>query len=591
MADIPKRGSLNDLLAEQLPKDVPFTFYHYSTPPTKSPALFSAPPHAKSERTYCESHFLSATITPKDAGDSQLPEELLILAIEVLVYSTRSLTTLFVSKADSTGYLSELQLPRSQSSSPLKAICGTFISWLARERQREGKKLVISLFARAQDQYLFPASIDNKNKHVLDDRGLVKWWCKVLDPIIWEYQAEEERQPFQEKLTEGASNGTAASQNATTAKGYLVIPGYETYDTLRYVPPPPTPTTPRRWAASHPLLQIAPHPAAPPRCLVPHFPDDPKARFLDELDEELPDRGEAVIADGGTPSRSNGMWKSVKTLDQFWEFMAFRQECSSGRIVGFIWVVLSPPTPSIPEEDEDEDFPPASQLSQFSQQSTHESQASQQPPSPDRKKKKKKNPAPTARRAKPDKRPERRTGPIPLILPRIKSRSSSGLSASSAASTTPSSPSIPEKSPYFTCPPSSRGTLCVTAKNYARAHELLTQMSFATRAAAARSTAQFKKEVAVLGGVAGRGWGWGVVGRKEEGVGKERGSEAPVALVMGVRKKRKDGDNTAVAGAGANAPQTLDAGLVRKKAKIEPPPGDAAVRVLGQGLVRRKPKA
>ena len=512
MADIPKRGSLNDLLAEQLPKDVPFTFYHYSTPPTKSPALFSAPPHAKSERTYCESHFLSATITPKDAGDSHLPEELLILAIEVLVYSTRSLTTLFVSKADSTGYLSELQLPRSQSSSPLKAICGTFVSWLARERQREGKKLFISLFARAQDQYLFPASIDNKNKHVLDDRGLVKWWCKVLDPIIWEYQAEEERQPFQEKLTEGASNGTATSQNATTAKGYLVIPGYETYDTLRYVPPPPTPTTPRRWAASHPLLKIAPHPAAPPRCLVPHFPDDPKARFLDELDEELPDRGEAVIADGGTPSRSNGMWKSVKTLSQFWEFMAFRQECSSGRIVGFIWVVLSPPTPSIPEE-EDEDAPPASQLSQFSQQSAFESQASQQPPSPDRKKKK---PATNARRTKHDKRPERRTGPIPLILPRIKSRSSSGLSASSTASTTSSTSRIPERSPYFTCPPSSRGTLCVSAKNYSRAHEVLTQMSFATRAAAARSTAQFKKEVAVLGGVAGRGWGGALPGGKKK---------------------------------------------------------------------------
>lgn len=589
--DIPKRGSLNDLLAEQLPKDVPFTFYHYSTPPTKSPALFSAPPHAKSERTYCESHFLSATITPKDAGESQLPEELLILAIEVLVYSTRNLTTLFVSKADSTGYLSELQLPRSQSSSPLKAICGTFVSWLARERQREGKKLVISLFARAQDQYLFPASIDNKNKHVLDDRGLVKWWCKVLDPIIWEYQAEEEQKPFQERLAEGATNGNATPQSATTAKGYLVIPGYETYDTLRYVPPTPTPTTPRRWAASHPLLQIAPHPAAPPRCLVPHFPDDPKARFLDELDEELPDRGEAVIADGGTPSRSNGMWKSVKTLSQFWEFMAFRQECSSGRIVGFIWVVLSPPTPSVPEEggeEGEEDAPPASQLSQFSQfsqQSTHDSQPSQ--PSP-----KKKNRNASARRTKPEKRPERRTGPIPLILPRIKSRSSSGLSASSTTSTTTASstPHILESSPYYTCPPSSRGTLCVTAKNYTRAHEVLTQMSFATRAAAARSTAQFKKEVAVLGGVAGRGWGWSVTGRRE-GVERERESEGPVTMVVGVRKKRKDGDASAVAEAGAGAPVTLDAGLVRKKVKVETAPGDAAVQVLGAGLVRKKPKA
>ncbi|KAJ8109422.1 hypothetical protein OPT61_g7474 [Boeremia exigua] len=297
MADISSRRLLKDLLAEQLPKDVPFTFYHYSTPPSKSPALFSAPPHLKSERTYCESHFLSATITPKDAAESQLSEELLVLAIEVLIYTTRHLTTIFVSKADSTGYLSELRLPRSQNGSPLKTICGTFVSWLARERQREGKKLVVSLFARAQDQYLFPASIDNKNKHVLDDRGLVKWWCKVLDPIIWEYQPEEERKPFQERLAEGESSVTTA-QSGTTAKGYLVIPGYEPYDTLRYVPPSPVPNTPRRWTAGHPLLQIAPHPAAPPRCLVPHFPDDPKARFLDELDEELPDRGEGVIADG-----------------------------------------------------------------------------------------------------------------------------------------------------------------------------------------------------------------------------------------------------------------------------------------------------
>ena len=70
---------------------------------------------------------------------------------------------------------------------------------------------------------------------------------------------------------------------------------------------------------------------------------------------------------------------------------------------------------------------------------------------------------------------------------------------------------------------------------------------------------------------------------------KESKNEAPVTLVMGVRKKRKDGDAAAAVGAGA--PVTLDAGLVRKKVKIEPPPGDAAVQVLGAGLVRKKPKA
>jgi regulator of Ty1 transposition protein 109 len=572
MADVSSRKSLKDLLAEQLPKGVPFAFYHYSTPPSKSPALFSAPPHGKSERTYCESHFLSATIRPKDAQESRLPEELLVLAIEVLIYTTKRLTTIFVSKADSTGYLSELQLPRSQSGSPLKTICGTFVSWLARERQREGKKLVISLFARAQDQYLFPASIDNKNKHVLDDRGLVKWWCKVLDPIVWEYQAEEERKPFQERLAEGESSGTTP-QSATTAKGYLVIPGYEPYDTLRYVPPSPVPNTPRRWAAAHPLLQIAPHPAAPPRCLVPHFPDDPKARFLDELDEELPDRGEGVIAEGGTPSRSNGMWKSVRTLEQFWELMAFRQECSSGRIVGFIWVVLTPPSDSIPEEDEDTP-------SQLSQQSVSDSQES----APTLRKKKS---ITKKRRMKIDKK----TGPIPLILPRIKT-SSSNLSSTSNTSST-STAKLPENTPYFTWPASSRGTICFSTKSYNRAHEVLIHSSFATRAATARSTQQFKKEVAVLGGIGE--WGWTVVGQKE--MEASTASMAPSAVpvtVMGVRKKRKDGDT--VTGE-ANGAQSLDAGLVRKKAKVETMPVPSApaentngVQVLGAGLVRKKPK-
>ncbi|KAJ4330741.1 hypothetical protein N0V87_009721 [Didymella glomerata] len=572
MPDTSSRKSLRDLLAEQLPKDVPFTFYHYSTPPSKSPALFSAPPHVKSERTYCESHFLSATIVPKDAAISRLPEELLVLAIEVLIYTTKRLTTIFVSKADSTGYLSELQLPRSQSGSPLKTICGTFVSWLARERQRDGKKLVISLFARAQDQYLFPASIDNKNKHVLDDRGLVKWWCKVLDPIIWEYQAEEDRKPFQERLAEG--NGSGSTTNSgITAKGYLVVPGYEPYDTLRYVPASPVPNTPRRWAAAHPLLQIAPYPAAPPRCLVPHFPDDPKARFLDELDEELPDRGEGVLADGGTPSRSNGIWKSVKTLDQFWEFMAFRQECSSGRIVGFIWVVLTPPKDSISEEDDDT----PSQFSQASQQSAFESQEGL--PTPRKKK------SANKRRTK----PEKRTGPIPLILPRIKS-SSSNLSTSSATSSTSVS-KLPENSPYFTWPASSRGTICFSEKNYNRAHEVLIHSSFATRAATARSTQQFKKEIGVLGGIAQ--WGWTVIGQKETAApAASAAASATAVTVMGVRKKRKDGDASA---ANTNGTNTLDAGLVRKKAKIEPTPalsteGTNGVQVLGAGLVRKKPK-
>ncbi|CAO2647367.1 Nn.00g082890.m01.CDS01 [Neocucurbitaria sp. VM-36] len=583
MADIDTSKSLKELLAEQLPKDVPFTFYHYSTPPSKSAALFSAPPHGKSERTYCESHTLAASIIPKDTVSSALPEELLVLAIEVLIYTTRNLTTIFVSKADSTGYLSELQLPRSQSASPLKAICGTFVAWLARERQREGKKLVVSLFARAQDQYLFPASIENKNKHVLDDRGLVKWWCRVLDPIIWQYQAEDERRPFAERLVDCERTGTngVSSSSGTTAKGYLVIPGFEPYDTLRYIPPPPKPNVPRRWATTHPLLQIAPYPAAPPRCLVPHFPDDPKTRFLEELDEELPDRGtDAMVADGGTPSRSNGQWKSVKTLDQFWEFMAFRQECSSGRIVGFIWVVLSPPKPAIPEEEED--MPSQQTFSQPLSQVDSQENA----PSPNRRKRNK--------RRREDKI---KYGQIPLVLPKIKS-SSSDLSSTSNLFSNSGAKIHSETSPYFVWPASSRGTICFSTKNYNRAHEVLLQQSFGNRRAAAQSTKKWKEEVGVLGGL--EKWDWTVTGKKENlaATSISKDGLAP-NIVMGVRKKRKP-DAPAEATRSSETPtggvQVLSEGLVRKKARIEPTPIAEAsvangVNTLSAGLVRKKSKA
>jgi regulator of Ty1 transposition protein 109 len=560
MAGIAMPNSLRDVLAEQLPLDVPFTFYHYSTPPTKSSAIFAAPPSARSERTYCESHFLAASIIPQDAAISQAPEELLILAIEVLIYTTRNLTTIFVSKADSTGCLSELHLPRSQSGSPLKTICGTFVSWLARERQREGKKLVISLFARAQDQYLFPASIDNKSKHVLDDRGLVKWWCQVLDPIIWQYKAEEERKPFTERLTEDRFNGST-SQSEATAKGYLIIPGYETYDTLRYTPPSRIPNAPRRWAATHPLLHIAPHPAAPPRCLVPHFPDDPKARFLDELDEELPDRGtDATTGDGGTPSRSNGIWKSVKTLEQFWDFMAFRQECSSGRIVGFIWVVITPPQPAIPEEEEP------------SQQSVSQVDSQQTAPSPHRRK--------TTKRRK---KFNTDYGPIPPRLPRIKT-TSSNLSTSSNSS------NIPETSPYFVWPATSRGTVCFSTKDYDRAHEVLIHLPFATRVSAAAATKRWKDEIAVLGGV--DEWGWSVIGTKEyTSATPSQTNEAAPTMVMGVRKKRKP-DAPTVAESVDNV-HDLGTDTVRKKPKLEYTPVPAAgftngVNTLSAGMVRKK---
>lgn len=281
-----------------------------------------------------------------------------------------------------------------------------------------------------------------------------------------------------------------------------------------------------------------------------------------------------MVAEGGTPSRSNGQWKSVKTLDQFWEFMAFRQECSSGRIVGFIWVVLSPPKPSIPEEDEDT---PSQQS--FSQPLS-QIDSQEHVPSPKRRKRN--------RQRRDDKI---KFGQIPLVLPKIMT-SSSNLSTTSNMSSNSNAKLPPETSPYYVWPASSRGTVCFSTKNYNRAHEVLLQQSFANRRAAAQSTKKWKEEVGVLGGL--EKWDWTVTGTKENlAAGYTATNGSSPNIVMGVRKKRKP-DTPAEASSTLDKPtegvQVLSEGLVRKKVKIEPTPVPEAtvsngVNTLSAGLV------
>ncbi|KAJ5145837.1 uncharacterized protein N7515_000401 [Penicillium bovifimosum] len=318
-------ADLADLLAKVLPTGLEITVRHVSSIPTPCAALFAAAPGQVSEPTFCENHFLSVSIEPENEGET------IIFGIEVLVYNTAHLTTIFVSKADSTGYLHHLKI--SPKVSVLRLISNTFLSFLARTRQRPGVRLVISLFARAQNQYLFPGSIENAEKHVLDDRGLIKWWCRAVDPILREHEPESALQEKKE-----VDQTVEAARASATA--YLIVPGCDRFETRNFFPPT-TKTDPQdrpRWLNGYPLKQLYHDPSAPPRCLVPRFPDDPKTRFLIDLDDELPEEKE------GQPVAPNaGYWRSVTSLDQFWEMMSFRQECSAGRLVGFLWLVVNPP--------------------------------------------------------------------------------------------------------------------------------------------------------------------------------------------------------------------------------------------------------
>lgn len=320
-------GDLGDLLAKVLPTGAELTVRHVSSTPAPSAALFAALPGQDPESTFCENHFLSVSIdSPRHDG-----AEIIVFGMEVLVYTTAHLTTIFVSKADSTGLLYLLKLP--QKISVLRLISCIFLSYLARTHQRPGVRLVVSLFARAQNQYLFPGSIENAEKHVLDDRGLIKWWCRAVDPILREHEPESVSQDSQ------LLNQTVEAAKAS-ATAYLIVPGCDRFETRSFLPATAKSDAPGRprWLTSYPLRQMCHDPSAPPRCLVPRLPDDPKTRFLIDLDDELPEP-----AEGENAPPLTGQWRSVRSLDQFWEMMSFRQECSAGRLVGFLWLVINPP--------------------------------------------------------------------------------------------------------------------------------------------------------------------------------------------------------------------------------------------------------
>ncbi|RWA08711.1 hypothetical protein EKO27_g6409 [Xylaria grammica] len=206
-------------LSQALPEGFHCTAWHLSTTPTVTEALCYPPALTstterrpiKPLKTYCEKHFLAVSIT-----DPARAKDVLALGLEIYVYTTTFSTAIFVAKADSTGYLHLQSTP--QPFSPIRAVTVAFLNFLVEHRRRPSKQLIINLFARAQSQYLFPGSVQNSKKHILDDRGLIKWWCRVLNPLLDDH---------------GWKNPT---RNWDRVHGYLVIPGLDDYETRAFVP-------------------------------------------------------------------------------------------------------------------------------------------------------------------------------------------------------------------------------------------------------------------------------------------------------------------------------------------------------------------
>ncbi|KAG7112343.1 Histone acetyltransferase like protein [Verticillium longisporum] len=531
----PGKPLLVERLSRVLPKDLAFGIYHLSTPPTKTDALFSAPPNEHEDRTYCENHFLAVTVdatnstSTANGGDHGSPR-VLAFAIEIFIFTTAYTSTFFVSKADSTGYLALLGLPKG-TPSPIKEVCGAFMSYLVEQRQRKDKQCIVSLFARAQDQYLFPGSIKNKTKHVLDDRGLVKWWCRVLNPLLASPPA-------------GDWAGT---------KAYLVIPGLDAYETKAFLPR--TENAAAHWELGHPLERISHYTReydwVPPRCLIPKYPDDPKSRYRDELDEESAKSKQL---------QTTGMWKSIRSLDQFWEMLAYRQECSSGRLTGFIWVVFDPKNGE-QKADAPASFPTPS--ASFSTPSTSE------PPSTPSKQRttstanllltpRKLFPttesADAASKAKSENKAKKKKQPLRGIIktrqPNIKTQRRNQFKDRKISTA------------YYYWPLEGRGQRVVEESAYKRSIELLLHLDFANLDLAKGSTRRWVSEVGM-----GEPWGLEVTGQRDVSVVDHAASATATGTVNNLSGMVKRKRAPAIEGNGDQPAKinVLSAGLVRKK--------------------------
>jgi regulator of Ty1 transposition protein 109 len=259
-------------------------------------------------------------------------------------------TLVYISKVDSSGYaLGAGPLTRELAIGVLEH----FLSPATRPTER----VVATLFARSQGQYLFPNSVAGGGKRVLGGLGLCQWWKGV-------YEGAASR-----LVQLGTPTGELQlryllpSYSAAEAKGMLRVP----------ISPPPV-----EWSYGPPFVAPLLPAAGSLAVLIPSLPDDPKTRFLDELAsaalEATPyahteaaasanatasaatedptstsgpaqapaspkKRRREAIAEEEDRKRTHAALAKVAP-DEFWERIGFRQECSSGDVTGFFAIAV-----------------------------------------------------------------------------------------------------------------------------------------------------------------------------------------------------------------------------------------------------------
>lgn len=310
------------------------------------------------------------------------PEErVFVCAVEAFIYTIPSTSSsiVYISKVDSTGQGTGIR------PNPTRALVVSLLQYYTAPATRPASHVWVHVFARAQNQYLFPNSIDYPGKRVLRDINLCKWWKESLEQV-------------------------ARQTDPGGVRLYYLLPGYSSLEARAMLRQYATNTaTAYPWTYSHPYNQTyAPFPCggAPGEDgspsiaqLIPSLPDDPKARFLDEIastPSESPDSRPALPTNprpakrirtnapaptkasegsgsSSTPLKTTeraspgaqesgsdatrkgkigsvtpGAQRALATVsaDEFFERMAFRQECSQGAVTGFFTAIFPSPLPT-----------------------------------------------------------------------------------------------------------------------------------------------------------------------------------------------------------------------------------------------------
>ncbi len=321
-------------------------------------------------------------------GHAVSPEEndprLLVSALEAVIFTIPSTATtlIYISKADSTGYTSTTATTRQPPFT--KTLLKSFISYHVSASTAPTPRVFVHLFARSQNQYLFPNSVEGGAKRVVGGAKLCAWWKSVFEEVAAKMKEKE----VDESTSSPSQQNVTSDITKKPAELYLsyILPSYDVSEARGLVGRPKKDLPPGvEWQYLPPFHPTIPSPLNPEpsmstqtlsiATLIPTFSDDPKARFITEiLDEAVVDKSNrrstrtpAFTEDShddsqsqpsakrrrlGATSSLSEMKKAKKedadefrveagkmlekvSYDEFWERMGFRQECASGDVTGF----------------------------------------------------------------------------------------------------------------------------------------------------------------------------------------------------------------------------------------------------------------